>query len=155
MSWAPSLRKLASLSWADRWLLFQAAIWLGLLRLAILLLPFRRIARLLELTPGEGPAAIAPAQATEAERIGWAVRTAAAHTPWQSACLAQALAGAALSRRRRLPCALYLGVAKAADQPGVIAAHAWLRCGDMALTGAANLERYRIVSVFRYSPAAR
>jgi hypothetical protein len=135
-------------SGADRWLLLQAVVWLGLLRAAILVVPFQWIARMLGLALGESPPSVDPTQTAEAERIGWAVRAAASRTPWQSACLAQALAGATLMRRRGLPGTLYLGVTKEVGAPGSISAHAWLRCGTTIVTGAAGHERYTIVAAF-------
>jgi hypothetical protein len=75
-------------------------------------------------------------------------RACGGRTPWHSACLVQALAGAALLRQRRLPAALYLGVAKAPRQPDAIIAHAWLRCGEVFLTGEAGHQTYAVLSVF-------
>jgi len=148
MSWRANLHKLRALPWADRWLALRAFAWLGVLRAAILLLPFRWVARVLGLAVGMGVPAAAPDLSAQAARIGWAVRAAAARTPWRSACLVQALAGAALLRQRRLPGALYLGVAKESTRPSAIAAHAWLRCGDVWVTGESGHQAYAVLSVF-------
>ncbi|MFN8467425.1 MAG: lasso peptide biosynthesis B2 protein [Caldilineaceae bacterium] len=153
MSWTNSLRKLSACSGGDRWLLLQAAAWLGALRAAILVLPFRRIARLMGLAPGENSAAD-PAQVARAVHIGWAVRTVAPRTPWQSVCLAQALAGAFLLRQRDLPGTVYLGVAKEGSAANALTAHAWLRCGDAILTGAAGRERYTVIAAFSWPPGS-
>lgn len=48
--------------------------------------------------------------------IGRAVQAASVYTPWRSNCLAQALAAHYMLRRRRLPCTLYIGVAKRPGQ---------------------------------------
>ena len=61
------------------------------------MLPFRRITLLMGLAPGEDFAVADRMQAEGAGRIGWAVRTVAPRAPWQSTCLAQALAGALLT----------------------------------------------------------
>ena len=134
--------------WADRWLLVEAVFWLALMRLAILLLPFRRIARMVGLQLGENPDAPDPAKVEEAERVGWAVRAAARRTPWDSACLGQALAGSILLRRRLIPATVYLGVAKEEASPHKVAAHAWLRCGEDILTGGGVHERFTVISSF-------
>ena len=146
MSWTGNLRRLAALTWADRWLLVQASAWLGLVSIAIPLVPFRRIAAWVGLVPGEGRDGLASDRPAAAGRIGWAVRVAAARTPWTSACLAQALAGTILLRRRGLPATLYLGVAQDAGVPEGMSAHAWLRCGDAILTGAARREHFGVIS---------
>jgi hypothetical protein len=140
--------KLLARPWADRWLLLKAFFWLGLMRLAILLLPFRRVARMIGLHQGENSAVPDLAQAEEAERVGWAIRAAAKRTPWDSACLAQALSGSILLRRKAIPATVYLGVAKEKDMPEQVAAHAWLRCGENILTGGGVHERFSVISTF-------
>lgn len=54
-------------------------------------------------------------------------------TPWESKCLVQALTAKKLLNRYKLPCTLYMGVAK--DREGSMIAHAWLRCGMIFVTG--------------------
>lgn len=130
-------------------LVFEALLWLALVRAALVVLPFRRIVGLAGLTQrsSAGPAPLA-AIAGEPARIGWALGAAAAHTPWQSTCLCQALAGAAMLRRRRLPSTLYLGVARDASAPERVAAHAWLCCDDAIVTGAGVHAQFRSVATF-------
>jgi hypothetical protein len=79
-------------------------------------------------------------------RIGRAIRIAARGTPWESKCLAQALAAALMQRWRQIPFVLTLGVAKTERNAG-IDAHAWLFSGDVLLTGA-GYERYSIIAQF-------
>lgn len=71
---------------------------------------------------------------TEAARIGWAISVAARYVPWRADCLIQAMAATAWLRRRGLAGDFYLGVAK--DETGALSAHAWLRSGDVVVTGA-------------------
>lgn len=136
-----------------RRLLIEALVWLGLLRAAIAALPFHRVASLLRLTPSDPAAApqFPPddhgAGGDGAEAIGWAVRAAAARTPWLSTCLLQSLAGSVMLRRHELPGVVYLGVAK--DPGGELIAHSWLRCGDRILTGAAGHQRYSVIAAYR------
>ena len=84
---------------------------------------------------------------SRAYRIGWAVRTMSRRTPWNSNCLAQAIAAKRMLRRRGTACTLYLGLAK--DAHDELAAHAWLRCGNRVLTGGRLSQRqYTVVSTF-------
>jgi hypothetical protein len=155
MSLTNNLHKLRTLSSSDRSLLFQAVGWLGVMRLAIALLPFRRIAKLLKLRQGESPAASEAAPSQRVERIGWAVRGAAAHVWWKSACFDQALAGAIMLQHRGIAGTVYLGVAKNVDPSTEVAAHAWLRSGEAILTGAAGHERFNVIAAFTtVSPTA-
>lgn len=149
MSWTSDLSKLRARSWEERALVMEALVWLGLFRAAVLLLPFRRVIALLGLTEGETHAEVDATLAARALRVGWAVRAAAARTPWQSACLGQALAGIAMLRRRGLPGTLYLGVARGVAAREELQAHAWLRCGGGVLTGAGGHERFSVISAFR------
>lgn len=142
------VRKLGACTGVEIVMLLEAVLWLGLLRAAVLLLPFRRIIRLLGLRSGTEAVTVDPVHFVKAVRIGWAVRAAAARTPWESACLVQALAGLAMLYRRGLPGTLYLGVAKNRDTPDRVAAHAWLRCGEFILTGGGGHAQFRVISVY-------
>ena len=140
------LRKLLRLSWADRLLLIEALLWLGLARLAILALPFRWIAPHLGQHMAESAPTDAPEQANRLRRIAWAITAVRRHTPWESTCLAQAVAGKRMLRRRGLESTLYLGVARDGDQG--LSTHAWLRSGDLILTGMRGRDRFTVVSTF-------
>jgi len=135
-------------SQADRRLLVEATLWLGLARAAILTVPFRWTTRLFALRAGEGDSAMDQPSREIAQRIGWALRVAAVRSPWHSTCLAQALAGTGMLRRRRIPATLAMGVAKIANEPRSLEAHAWLSCQGVILTGADGWEKYSIVAKF-------
>ncbi len=68
------------------------------------------------------------------------------HLPWECKCLAQAISGKMMLRRRQTPSTLYLGVAKKED--GDLNAHAWLRAGESIILGGGGLERFAVVSTF-------
>lgn len=148
MQRAPGLlRRLGRRSPTEVLLLGEALMWLILVRAAMSAVPFRYLIAALRLRAGEaGPARAG--QARRAGAVGWAVRVAVAHTPWRSACLAQALAATAMLRWRLLPATLYLGVdPDVSDRPG-IAAHAWVRCGDAVVTGAAEQADFAPLAAF-------
>lgn len=146
MRLANLLRKMLRLSWTDRRLLLEATFWLALVRLVLLTVPFRRIAPLLGILQNESAAAVPAGAAQNASRIGWSVRTMARRTPWESACLTQAISAKAMLRRRHIHSTLYLGLAK--NQSQAMKAHAWLRCGAAILTGEAGHEQFTILSSF-------
>ena len=148
MSWTRDLRKLGARSWQERGLLLEAFIWLGVMRVAMGRLPFRRIAAQLGLAQAETLEVSPILEIQPAPRIGWAVRAAAARTPWQSTCLVQALAGIAMLHRRKLSGVLYLGIAKDASAAELLVAHAWLCCGDVILTGESERARFSAVACF-------
>jgi Transglutaminase-like superfamily len=149
-----------SLSAVQRHLLVEAVTWLGLLRAATLVLPYRRVAALLRLTqsaasdvapgPSDGPESGRAQRGAEA--IGWAVQGAASRTPWLSACLVQSLAAHVMLRRQGVPSVVYLGVAK--DAAGDFSAHSWLRCGDRIVTGGSSQQRYSVIAAYRPIPGS-
>jgi len=140
------------LSWPDRWLLLESGLWLWLARAAVLTIPFRWLASRLGQQHGMSPIVDNPEALAQIRRVAWAIRVVSRATPWQSNCLAQALAGKWMLHRRRIASTLYLGVAK--DAQGRLEAHAWLRSGDSILTGGSDLERYAIVAIFAETFAA-
>lgn len=141
-----ALRKLRELSWADRGLLLETLWWLGVARLALLTMPFRWIAPYLGQQKAETNRELGPYPEKDVLRIGWAVQVVARRTPWESACLAQAIVANWLLRRRGIPSTLYLGMAK--GNCGEWQAHAWLRCGPHILTGEPGHGRFAVVSTF-------
>jgi hypothetical protein len=138
---------------AEQKLLIEATLWLGLARCCIRLIPFRWTTRLFALTPGEAAPTADVSSREFVARVGWAVKAAAARTPWQSMCLAQALAGSGMLRARRIPATMAMGVAKSAGEPGALEAHAWLSSGGLVLTGAGGHERFQVVA--RFTPVLR
>ena len=140
-----ALRQLYGLSWGHRFLLLETAVYLALARLAIVVVPFRRLAPWLGATMAESPRA-EPRIGELGWRLGWAVRIASRYVPWQTRCLVRAIAGKMLLKRRGIPSTLYLGLAK--EEDGQLAAHAWLRCGGRTLTGGRVGRKYTVIAKF-------
>jgi hypothetical protein len=146
-----AVRQFRALSWHDRLLLMEAAIYLGAARLALLTIPFRLIAPYLG--KQVAPEQVAPSlllAPSGARRIGWAVELMGRHTPWDSACLARSIAGKFMLKRRGLSSWLFLGTMK--DPGGDLRAHAWLRYGKEVLTGDGALEGFTALSAFGDPP---
>ena len=135
-----ALNQWLRISWADRWLLVEAITFLSLVRLAIKLVPFSRLAPYLG-EPVSMPD-IELSQTTEAlvKRIAWAINIMAKYIPWTPSCLEKSMAAKRILRRRKIPSTLYLGVAK--SNPNEFDAHAWLQSGTVIVTGEVDHERY-------------
>ena len=145
------LRKLAALSWADRWLLVQVFCLLGVARLALRVIPFCRLARYLGPLQTETPPDAPPEHLGQARRIGLAIARISPYTPWMSSCFPQALVAKFWLGRRGIPTTLYLGVALGKNDGSPrseMTAHAWLRCGPLLVTGGRGSERYTITARF-------
>lgn len=148
------LRKFLALSPSEKAVLIQAWFLLGYARIALLTVPFRRLAASLQHHRGAGePPALVPEQLLLATRIGYLVEAAARFTPWRSLCLAQVLVTQRLLARRGIPGQFYLGVrvgCELTDDPSGLSAHAWLQCGDQVVNGAAGHEEFTLISTFRW-----
>ncbi len=135
-------------SWVERFLLLEAFVLLGIARLLVLTIPFRWLARSIGKHMNESGENVDPAELQFARMVGQAIRSAANYTPWKSVCLPQAVAAQWMLIRRRIPATLYLGVAKNESLPQKLAAHAWLRCGQVILTGAPGHRQFTVVATF-------
>ena len=142
-----ALRKFLALRWSQRLVLVEAWWYLGAARLALLTIPFRHISPHLgqQLEAASTPTG-ASAPPAGARQVGWAVEIMARHTPWESACLAQTIAGKWMLQRRGLSSRLYLGTRK--DETGKLTAHAWLQAGDEILIGGAGHDTFTVLGTF-------
>ena len=134
------LRKFARVGGERRALLIEAAFWLLTARLALLFLPFPRIAgRLGTFVPAGDPrvlqakAAASPKQVRLAGEIGWAVTRAARHVPFKAVCLPQAMAAQIMLRRRGVASVMRFGAVRATEK--TLEAHAWLDAAGVEVTG--------------------
>jgi hypothetical protein len=98
----------------------------------------------------ESPAEIPDTQMEVVEEISWAIQAMASRVPWDSRCLAQAIAGYRMLLKLGIASTVYFGVKKDPDQDPAMAfnAHAWLRCGSCIVTGEAGHADYRILCQF-------
>jgi hypothetical protein len=145
------LRKFLALSWAARILLIEAWLHLGLARLALRVVPFRLISR--RLGPQRGPVDLPTSSGVvpvAAQGVTRAIGIMSRHTPWESACLAQAIAGKFMLQRRGVPSLLVLGTRK--DDAGNLTAHAWLRVGDGIALGGSEQGSYAVLAAFGELP---
>ena len=65
---------------------------------------------------------------------------------WARKCLVTSIAAKRMLNRRKIPATLYMGVAK--NEKGKLIAHAWLRSGDIWVTGGRNRNKFTVVGVF-------
>ena len=142
-SFRRATRTLRSLSWADRRLLVEATVLLAMVRFALVLLPFRLVARHLGAPRQESDADVT--ERPVLRRVAWAIDAVSRRAPWRCKCLEQGIAAKMMLRRRRLANTLYLGVARGDRE---IEAHAWLRSGTMYVTGGSDNQRFSVVSTF-------
>ena len=141
------LMKFFSLSTKEKLLLFEALIVLAFMRAAIFIFPFRYIASFLGQPErfGESSEIQKGEKLFSTKTIGWSVSTVARYTPWKSTCLAQAFSGKWMLRQRGIKSTIFIGVLPLQNE---LKAHAWLKAGDLILTGEREMEPYHVISTF-------
>ena len=127
-------------------LYLEATFWLGISRLAILILPFRWIVPFLGTHMASSDENDENGDRKTKVSVARAILTMTCHLPWECKCLVQAISGKMMLSRRKIPSTLYLGVSK--KDNGDLNAHAWLRAGDIIILGGGGLERFAVVSTF-------
>ncbi len=132
-----------------RGLVLEAYCLLGLCRFLIRYVPFRlTAARWLGWFMAETVRSLPPTAAATAADVGWIVERLADHTPWESACLPQAMAAQHMLKRRGIGSTLYLGLARSDRRPTGHEAHAWLRCGEVVVTGEGEMGDFQSVACY-------
>jgi hypothetical protein len=137
-------RRAIDLPLADLLLFAEAFVRLGVVRLMIVVLPFRILAKRLGEQHAETTRDDEAPAAEVVRRVRWAVLAASHRAPWRCKCLEQGITAKQMLRARGIQTTLYLGVARGEK----IDAHAWLRCGSLDVCGGAGASRFTIVSTF-------
>ena len=94
----------------------------------------------------ESPHEISANDTVLAKQVAQAIRRSERIIPWRITCFAKAIAAKKILKQRGLPSTLYLGVAKVGSDS--ITAHAWLRCGNVIVTGKEEMARFTPVAFF-------
>jgi Transglutaminase-like superfamily len=121
------LRTLGRLAPVERWLLLRAVLLVGAIRVALWVVPFRRVRQFMracERVPLSVPVDL------PVPRLVWAVRSASRRIPMAS-CLTQSLALQFLLIRTGRSAQLHIGVKK--DPQTGFQAHAWVESAGCTL----------------------
>lgn len=140
------LKRYARIPRDRRGLLWEALAALAIARLAMVILPFRRIAAWLGTPGAESSAVVAAEEIRAAREVGWAVGVLARRVPWDGRCLAQALAATGMLRRRGLEGTVSFGVRR--GESAGFDAHAWLRLGSCMVTGGPGHQGFQTFTTF-------
>lgn len=128
-------------------LLLFILIWplLGINRLIILFVPFKRIAPKMGEDMVEVAVTYSRRSVHRSKVIGRLIARASYLTPWESKCFVQALTGIELMWLFNLPYTLYFGIRRD-EAAGGLTAHAWVKHGDLFVTGYAGHELFHPVA---------
>jgi len=140
-----ALARFCALAPAEQARTLEAALCLLAVRAVFGLVPLPRALRLFGIAHGDGGAG--RIAATEAQEVGRAIARAARHVPFRAVCLQQAFAALLMLRRRGLAASVHLGLARE-DGSDDLKAHAWSRCGEVAVTGVPQARGFVQVAAF-------
>lgn len=137
-SWVSSVRKLQRLPSPKRRLLVAATLLMLAMKLALTLLPYRKLSGLIDRL-GRAVSPLGQAPAASPERIAWAVARASCLVP-KSTCLTQALAAKVLLERSGHPAQVRVGFGRSEDAR--LVGHAWVESDGQVVLGGFDLTRY-------------
>lgn len=134
------LRRFTQVDGHRRALVVEAVLWLLLARLALIIIPFPRLAKHMGkfTAPAEArtlhgaPGADAN-DVNIATDVSWAVTRSARYVPFKAVCLPQAMAARIMLKRRGVASVIHFGAAKGKEKS--FEAHAWLDAAGVEVTG--------------------
>lgn len=138
----------------EYWLFIEAWLLLATSRILILWIPFRKLLPLLGRPVSQEEAEMASSdyhivsnELLEIIRIS--ILRACHRSPWRTKCFEQALSARMMLRRRGKISVIYFGLNKSLlNQREKMAAHAWLKCSGVIVTGGKNNEMFTVVGRF-------
>lgn len=145
------IQKFTVLDNMQKRLFIEAYVTLGMMRAAILTVSFKRLVKSLTQQKYAQAPSLNDEQLTKAVVIGKAVRSAAANTPWESLCLAQALTAQRMLSKRGIAGIFHLGAMMGGTGEEKLKAHAWLQCDQQIITGEAGHEEHAVLLTFSWS----
>ncbi len=131
-------------SWSlEDWvLLLEAGVTLARARFLVRRTAFPKLARRFGQLGFETPKDILN---PKAEKVGWAVRTAAKGVPWRSECLEQAVCAKLMLRQKRFSSTMYFGTLR---NGAALQSHAWVRSGDTVVVGEVGHQVFVQIAVY-------
>lgn len=129
----------------EKWMSIKIYMYTCFYRMCILWLPRQKLELMMGERGEESPQEETLEHMKRAKRVSTHVNRITEHTLWESKCLVRAMTAGRLLKDAGIHSTLYLGVGK---EKGRMIAHAWLRCGQMYVTGG-NGRGYAMVAKFR------
>ena len=82
------------------------------------------------------------------EKMKTAVNGLSTHTPWESKCMVQALSVKWMLHKYKIPSTIYFGVKKDPKEANRMKAHAWLKVGDIVVSGGPGHQTFKVVNFY-------
>ena len=129
-----------------RWMCVEIIFLSGIVRIAIKYIPFKYLKKYMGKHNEESGLHVKEDEYEIIKDIKWCIDLICYRTPWESKCLVQAITAQRLLYKRGIMSTLYLGVKK--NEKNEMLAHAWLRSGELFVTGGFYKDEYCQVSKF-------
>jgi hypothetical protein len=131
------------------WLL-PVWILLGISKVLIFTVPFRRLAHQLGTHTGVAPwlPLLTSDQVNRARAIERVVKMAARYTFWNANCFPQAITARWLLELYNIPYTLFFGLARDTSDKNGMKAHAWVAAGPIRVTGGYSFGQFTVVGCF-------
>jgi len=133
------------ISWSDKLLLMETIFLLFCIKIMVWGIPLKWYAKLLGKQHKETEGVLSDFLNHKIYKISAAIVRSRKVIPWENQCLTEAIAGKILLRQYGLNGTLYFGVRK---ENNSFTAHAWLRCGEIYVTGRRGMNNFHVVSTF-------
>ena len=131
----------------EKWMTITVYFYVAYYRLCLLFVPMSRIEKMIGVRGEESEAEETSENLRLAQLVGFHVNRVTGHLPLKRKCFVRALSARKILMKKGVNTTLYLGVRKENDK---MAAHAWLRCGQIYVTGG-NGTDYAMVAKFKAS----
>lgn len=141
------------LTWREMLWFLLLYLLSGVIRAALLLLPFKIFSKVL----GDFRQNIqlnvlaSPAEEAEARRVARLVDMAARYTPWESKCLVRAVMVRLFLGFYGISYVIYLGVKKSDNDTQDMMAHAWVCVGGRVVIGGRGHSAFTVVGTYTSS----
>lgn len=128
-------------------LILEATFYLLAARVALKIVPFRKISAFLRRPIKEDRISNDKKEKLETE-VNWAIRLAAKNLPGETVCFPRAIAAQKMLRRHGIRATLYYGARTVSEQG--LEAHVWLQDGEKGIIGYQTNHEYKVLA--RYQP---
>ena len=129
----------------EKWMTITVYLYVAYYRLCLLFVPMPRIETMIGVRGEESDAEETLENLKLAKLVGFHVNRVTEHLPLKRKCFVRALSARKILMKKGVNTTIYLGVGK---EDGNMVAHAWLRCGQLYVTGG-NGAGYAMVAKFR------
>jgi hypothetical protein len=133
--------------WKYKSIYLEAFFWSISIRFCMLFVPFKKYKHWFGKMQNTFEGEYSENQIVYAKKIKNKVLAICNNTPWESKCLVQALSCKKILEKRGIKTTLYLGV-NTEDKEKGMQAHAWLKMGELVLTGGPIHNQYKVVNFF-------